>query len=303
MKILLKREKFDILYCNDIDTLIVTYLFRKRYKFRIVYDSHELWTERKGSKKTVIHRFVNIIEYYIEKYMVRRCDAVITVSEGIAEELSRRYKIKKPYVIRNLDEIKEIPSYKNRMLLRDKLGIPRSAILLVYHGILADERGIPELIDAMDELPENIHLLLMGKYLPDHSRKALKYKGRIHYIGMIPQDELHIYTSIADIGIHPMRTKNILNHYLTFPNKLTQYTNMGLAIAVYKGPETRRIIKQCRCGIIFESGNSGNIVKGIRKIIESGKLSEYKILSRKTFLQYYNWQIDKQKLIKIIKEL
>ena len=300
---LLKTKKFNLIYCNDFDTLVITYLFKKRYNFKIIYDSHELWTERKGAKKTIIHRFVNSIESKLEKYIIKRCDAVITVSEGIAKELSKRYNIKKPYVIRNLDEIREIPSYQDRMMLRDKLNIPRNAILLIYQGGLADARGIPELIEAMDKLPKNIHLLLMGKYLSENSSKMLKRNNRIHYIGMIPQEELFYYTAIGDIGVVPTRISNILNHKLAFPNKFSQYMNAGLVLALYKTEESEKVIKQCKCGVVFEPESSKNIISAVGKIIKSGNIEEYKKRSREAFLKYYNWEMDKYKLIKIIKDL
>ncbi len=293
----------DIYYCNDFNALIAGYLASKKNKAKVVYDSHELWSERACRNKTILNRFKRILESYIEKYIIKRCNAVITVSEGIAEELSRRYKIKKPYVIRNLDEIKEIPSYRNRILLRDKLNIPRNAILLVYQGSLADVRGIPELIEAMDKLPNNIHLLLMGKYLPDCSRIMLKRNNRIHYIGMISEKDLFNYTTIGDIGIAPIRTVNILSYKLAFPNKFSQYMNAGLTLALYKTGESEKLVRRCKCGVVFKSGNSRSILSAIENIIDSGNIKRYKKQSRKAFLKYYNWELEKHKLKKIINDL
>lgn len=300
LKSIIKKEKYNIVYCNDFDTFIVVYLLKRKYDFKIIYDSHELWTERKGAKKTIVHRFINRIEYYLEKNIIRKCDAVITVSDGIAEELAKRYNIKKPYVIRNLDIVKKIPTKKERVLLRDKLSIPRDALLIVYQGVLADERGIPELLSAMSELPQNIHLLLMGDFLSDKSRKLMMKNNRVHYVGMIPSENLFGYTAIGEIGIVPIRTKEFYSYSLAFPNKFSQYMNASLALALYKTRESERLIKKCKCGVLFEPESSNNIVRAIEELISSGNIEKYKERARETFLKYYNWECDKHKLEKII---
>ncbi len=300
LKIILKKFKYNIVYSNDFDTLMISFLFLNKYKFKLIYDSHELWTERHGAKQTLLHKFFNICEYHIEKYITKKCNAVITVSNGIAEELSKRYNIKKPYVIRNLDTIKPLINEKEKKQLRERYNIPQNAILIVYQGGLTYIRGIDELIEAMDKLNNNIHLLLMGNGLSKENKEKIRDNNRIHYIGMISQEELHKYTCMGDIGIHPMRIDNILNHKLALPNKFSQYMNAGLCLALYRTQETERLIKESKAGILFESGNSDNIVRAINSIITSRRLEEYKKNAREYFLNYFNWDIEKNKLISII---
>ncbi|MCK4523781.1 glycosyltransferase [candidate division WOR-3 bacterium] len=300
IKQILMNNKCDIIYCNDFDTLILACLFKNKYKFKIVYDSHELWTERSGSIKTLLHRIVNKVEYILEYIIIKKANIVITVSDGIAYELSKRYNISKPYVIRNLDEEKPLPSFEDRMKIRDKLNIPHNCILLVYQGSLQESRGIPELIKAMDQLPNNIHLLLMGNFLSRKDLNKLKSNSRIHFPGMIPQEHLFNYTACADIGIAPIRINIFLSYKLAFPNKFSQYMNAGLALALYDIPESQKIIEKYDCGLVFEPGSSRNIIKAINDIIGSDKLEYYKRNSRKGFLNEYNWEKEKHKLLKIV---
>ena len=111
------------------------------------------------------------------------------------------------------------------------------------------------------------------------------------------------YTACADIGIAPIRTKGILSYQLAFPNKFSQYMNAGVALALYDIQSSREIIEKYDCGVVFEPGSSQNIVKAINDIISSGKLEYYKGNSRKCFLKEYNWDIEKHKLLKIMRDL
>ncbi len=300
IRLILMKSKCDIMYCNDFDTLILGYLFKNKYKFKIIYDSHELWTERSGSKRTLLHRIINKIEYVLEYIIIKKVNIIITVSDGIANELVKRYKISKPIVIRNLDEEKPLPSLKERMRIRDKLNIPHNCVLIVYQGSLQKSRGIPELIEAMDHLPDNIHLLLMGNFLSSSDSKSINKSNRIHFPGMIPQKKLFNYTACADIGIAPIRINKFLSYKLAFPNKFSQYMNAGLALALYNVPESRIIIEKYDCGVVFEPGSSENIVLAINNIVSSDKIDYYKRNSRKGFLEEYNWKAEKHKLIKML---
>ncbi len=296
-------EKYDIYYCNDFNTLISGYLASRRKRAKLVYDSHELWSERNGSRSTTFNRINRVIEYFIEWFLIKRCNIVITVSNGIANELVKRYKMKKPLIIRNLDEITPLPSLENRMRIRDKLNIPHDCILIVYQGSLHKNRGIPELVKAMDTLPQHIHLLLMGKFISKKELIEVKSNPRIYFPGMIPQEDLFNYTACADIGIAPIRIKELLSHELTFPNKFSQYMNARLALALYNVPESRIIIEKYDCGVVFEPGYSESIINAINSIVDSGKIDYYKNNSRNAFLEEYNWDIEKQKLIDIVKQL
>ncbi len=299
----ISKIRTDIYYCNDFNTLISGYFASKRNKAKLIYDSHELWAERSNARNTTFNKIKRIIEYFIEWFIIKRCNLVITVSDGIANELSERYKMKKPLIIRNLDEEKPLPSFEERMEIRDKLNISQDCILIVYQGSLQKNRGIPELIEAMDHLPDNTHLLLMGNFLSSSDLKSIKKNNRIHFPGMIPQEELFNYTACADIGIDQRHCENILNYELAFPNKFSQYMNAGLALALYDITESRKIIEQYDCGVVFEPGSSKNIINAINNIINSGKIDYYKRNSRKGFLEEYNWETEKQKSKEIMRKL
>lgn len=286
-------ENTDIYYCNDFNTLIAGYYASRKKRAKLIYDSHELWSERAGSRNNLYMRIKRVIEYFLEWLFIRRCDLVITVSNGIADELVSRYSINKPLVIRNLDIKKELPEKDTINKIRQSLNIPEGCILIVYQGVLSNERGIPELIDSIALLPDKYHLLLMGWNQCNISLN----NERIHYIGAVNESNLHKYSSIADIGIHPMKSVNILNHILAFPNKFSQYLNAGIAVLLYDSPESRSIIDECKCGLTLIEIEAGYIAERIQYIMDNNDLQAMKQNARKCFIKHYNWNIDEKKLL------
>lgn len=297
------KIKTDIYYCNDFNTLISGFTASRKKKTKLIYDTHELWADRSRAKRTGFNKLKQFWEYLIEWFLIRRCDLVITVSDGIADELIKRYHIKKPLVIRNLDTKKELPSEGKIRNMRSSLDIPEDCTLIVYQGGLSDARGIPELIESFKLLPEEYHLLLMGNHISKTSKENLENCNRIHYLGMIDEHKLFQYTSMGDIGIAPIISTDTLSYSLAFPNKFSQYMNAGLALVLYRSPESEKIISQCNCGLILEAISAEEIAKSIIEISEKNKFTSLKENARQCFLKYYNWDVDKQKLKEIISRL
>jgi len=234
---------------------------------------------------------------------MKRCSLVITVSDGVADELMLHNRIKRPEVIRNLENISGFLSDTERSQFRDTFSLPKEAILIVYQGALTRDRGIFELIGAMSLLPKNIHLLLMGPEPQEDILKQIRSNPRVHYPGMIPLNLLYKYTSSADIGIAPIKTSGLKSYSLAFPNKFSQYMNAGLALCLYDIKESREIFKKCPCGIVIPEITPESIHYSIKSLIENHDLEILKKNSKECFLKYYNWDIDREILINNLLQL
>lgn len=291
----------EIIYCNDFNTLIAGYFASRKLRAKLIYDTHELWTERVGAKLTQFNKVKRIFEYFIEALIIRRCDLVITVSDGIADELVRRFRIGRPVVVRNLDEIKPLPTINMRMGIRRELGIPEDCILIVYQGLLTHERGIIELLAAISNLPGKFHLLLMGPEPDSSIIDSIKSNDRVHYPGFISLSDLHNFTASCDIGIHPIKKSN-LNHIITCPNKFSQYMNAGLVPVMSNIQEAQFIHYELGCGLLFDETTPEAIIQTILKIHNSN-LQDMKTAARKAFIDNYNWDIEKIGLLRNMRSI
>jgi len=81
-------SKVDLIFANDLDTLPSAFLSHKfKRRSKIVYDSHELFTEAPELEG----RFVKKIWERIEKMIFPKLNHIITVNDSIAEIFEEKY--------------------------------------------------------------------------------------------------------------------------------------------------------------------------------------------------------------------
>jgi len=86
-----------IVHSHDLNTLPLGNKIAKKYTAKLVYDSHELYIHRNKPYKTPI--WYQKFQFKIEKKLIKKCDAVITVSQSIVDYLEKTYTIPTPYLI------------------------------------------------------------------------------------------------------------------------------------------------------------------------------------------------------------
>ncbi|MBC8166177.1 MAG: glycosyltransferase, partial [Bryobacteraceae bacterium] len=94
-----------------------------------------------------------------------------------------------------------------RCALAGQVGVSNATRLLLYAGRLAPEKNIPLLVDVMELLPEQYHLVIAGEgsergWLEEEGQK--RTGGRIHLTGHL-KDRAAIATLLAgaDVFVHP----------------------------------------------------------------------------------------------------
>lgn len=102
----LVSQKVDLLFSNDLDTLLPDFLHHKLRKIPIIYDSHEYFTET----PEVIHRpFVMKFWKFLEKSMVPNLKYCITVNQSIADLFKEKYG-------NNFVVVRNIPAARIKMI-------------------------------------------------------------------------------------------------------------------------------------------------------------------------------------------
>lgn len=93
-------KKFDIFHCNDLNTLPIGVIVKNFYNknIKIVYDAHEYEINDVPNQSKVSIK----IKYFLEKYLIKYADVVVTVSDSIADDYARMYNIQRPSVVLNV---------------------------------------------------------------------------------------------------------------------------------------------------------------------------------------------------------
>ncbi len=259
-----RAERPDVVHANDIATLIPGYFAARLSGAKLVYDTHE-YAVGVPYRKAVWAWLAATIE----RLLIGRCDAVITVSDGIAERLQERYGLEqRPAVVRN---VPDLPPPGDAPDLREEMGIG-SAPLVLHQGAVAEGRGGGNLVRAVAEM-DSAHLLFLGadgafaEGLRDLGRGA-GLDGRLHFHPPVPLTELLSYTTQADVGVSLLED-TCENHRLALPNKLFEYLAADLPVVVSDLPEMRRLVTERGVGWVTDSGDPDDIARVLGEALGS----------------------------------
>ncbi len=240
----LRRLRPDVVHAHDAAMLLPGIVGARLTGARLVYDSHELATSVPYRERAWAW-FVATIE----RIVVPRCAAVITVSDGIARRLRARYGLaSEPTVVRNVSEL----SIAGEGGLRRRMGLDVHAPLVLHQGAPAPARGCEVLIEALAHL-EGVHLAFLGDPESGYEkelRAAVARHGvqdRVALLPSVPLSELLANTAEADVGVTLLQD-TCENHRLALPNKLFEYIAARVPVVASALPETERLIQSTGIG-------------------------------------------------------
>lgn len=250
-------RKTDLLLANDLDTLLPNFLVAKLRGKRLVYDSHEYFTE---VPELVDRPRTRAIWLRLEKWLFPRVNAAITVNTSLARIYQEKYGL--PVLsLRNLPLRGPIPAPKTP---------PHRT--LIYQGALNLGRGIELMIKAMHHLPDYTLVIVGTGDLDTELRRLatdLAVEDRVQFEGFVPFEELKAITVRAHLGLSLEEDRGASYHY-ALPNKLFDYLQAGLPVLVADLPEMRRIVETYQVGAVLPAParTAANLAQQIRTLCE-----------------------------------
>lgn len=286
----LSFKKTNIIYANDLDTLLAARALSFFKRVPLIYDSHELFTEVPELVKRPIKKG---IWRFLEKWLIKGTDAAITVSASVAIELNRRYGV--PFeVIRNL------PLKKSNY---SKEVSPTDEKVVFYQGALNIGRGLEKLIMAMQYLPQ-VKLRIAGTGDIDNKlaelSKFLQLETQVKFLGRVEPDALHSETLKATIGVS-LEEDISLNYRYALPNKLFDYIQAGLPVLTSNLPEMEKIVNTYNVGQTINSNcTASELAKKINVMLNNSSQMELWRENSIALANVLNWEEEKHKLVKLV---
>jgi len=198
----------------------------------LLYDAHELETEREGWNPAI-----RWIAKRVERFLIKRCDHTIVVNDSIREWYEKAYPGVSVSTVRN---VPVIPAKTGPSQLRERLGLSTKPLLYVYCGLLGHGRGIFEMIEAFGGLGDGHHLAFVGfGPLEAQVRAAIELHANIHFHPAVNQSELIALLSGADVGAF-LPSGQSMSYHNSLPNKIFEYCASGLGLLVSDAPELAR---------------------------------------------------------------
>jgi glycosyltransferase involved in cell wall biosynthesis len=289
-------KDFDILHCNDLNTLPIALIIKKIYNknIKVIYDAHEYETETNG-----LHGIQKSLTKVLERFLIKYANKVITVSNAIADEYVKLYDIQKPSLVLNT------PSYKTiikKDLFRTSLDIKKDQTIFLYQGGLSSGRGIEIILDTFKQMDDDKKVVVFMGYGPMENMIKLvaqTYKN-IYFHQAVDPNILLDYTSSTDFGISTIED-SCLSYKYCLPNKMFEYIMAEIPIIVSNLPEMKKIVEDHAVGIVTEENTPDSLKKAINKALKLEKsLLKTNIQKLKAI---YNWEEQEKVLLQIYSEL
>lgn len=272
----------DAVCAIDLDTILPCFLVSKLKRKKRIYDAHELFT---GLKEVVTRPGIKKVWEKVEKTMVPRFPLGYTVSESIAGEFNKRYRVQYK-TIRNVPLLKKLPVAEN------------TEKFILYQGAVNEGRGFEWLIPAMQLVNCKLVICGDGNYMSKLKKliAANQLEEKIVLKGMLPPGQLLEISVQARAGI-AIAENTGLNQWLALPNKFFDYIHAGIPQVTMNFPEYSRINSEFEVAVLLNSTKPEEIAKAINNLLNDDvlyqKLRENCMAARKVFC----WQNEDKKLL------
>lgn len=253
-------HRANLLLSNDLDTALPNFFISKMKGIKMIYDSHEYFTE---TPELVNRPRVQRVWKRIEGFVVPRLKEMITVCDSIAELFEQQYGVK-CHVVRNIPPRAALPPKGDKM----SLNLPEDKHLLVLQGSgINIQRGAEELVEAMLYLDDCFLMVIGGgDVLPALKSMVSEWhlEARVRFLPRMPYQQMMAYTQLAELGFVLDKDTN-LNYRFCLPNKLFDFIQAGVPVVASHLVEIEKIITKYNIGLFIPDHDPKSIAATIKE--------------------------------------
>ena len=268
-----------VVWANDTDTLLGCWL-AAHGRCKLVMDAHELFPEVPEIQEKPLVKWV---WRTIEKWLMPKCDALITVCQSIADYYREKMGVQMT-VVRNLSSYElGVRSYE----LGDNV--------LLYAGKVNVGRGVDWAIDALEWLPE-CRLIVAGDgdLLEEMKAYAAQkaWSDRVEFTGRLLPEAMTALAAKADVGLVMLEDKGLSYHF-ALPNRVGTFVQAGVPMVVSDLPEMARVVRTFGVGAVMERQGTLGLVDAVKAVLARNWKDDDFAAAREDM----DWNKEKQKLI------
>lgn len=293
----------DIYHLHDPELLFIGLQLKRMGKI-VIFDSHEdvraqiLDKDYLGIGKICASRVYG----YLERYVLSRLDAVISVTPQIVQRLTRINP--KTELITNFPIISDIITSKKE----NNTSISVPPYFIFFAGGVSKQWSHEVIIQSLNKTNCDVHYILCGRADLDYIEMLKKTIGWNHvtYLGYLPKNQIDAYYNKCLAGI-------ALNQYVANVGykvgslgntKLFEIMSSGTPVICTDFILWKEIIQKWNCGICVDPSSPRQIADAINYLIdhpeEARKMGEN---GKKAVAEEFNWSIEEKKLLALYDNL
>lgn len=289
------KVKPEVVHAHNLASLPVSVIYKIFYKSKVVYDTHEIETERQGWSF-----FQRMISKLFELFFIRFVDITVVVNDAIADLYKKWYKVS-VVSIYNAPEDLNLDVQSN--YFREKYNIKDQTKIFVYIGVLTENRGVIKYANFAKKTDLDICFIFIGfgegqqmiENLAQDSEKIFIHEP-------VKQNVLRQLIGSADYSLQTLSfDKNLsLSYKLALGNKFFECCAAQLPMIAGGYDLWDDFIKNYSIGVTIENDNFESIENGIVKLLSM----DFSLIKKncKKVSTKYNWENESIKIINYYKE-
>lgn len=290
-----------IYHFHDPELLRIGQKLKKKGKI-VIFDSHEDVPGQIMDKQYIpsyVRKIIALIYRFYEKTVVKKLDAVITVSPSRTEY----FKV----INRNVYQISNFPILSNdyNQDRNNKYNsMPRS---ICFAGSICKEwmhENILLALNKIDKITYNLAGSIISSYLDILSN--LSGWEKVNYLGHLKYPDVRKLLENSGIGIALYDYCGTVgyNEGTLGNTKIFEYMQAGIPIICSDFKIWKEVVKKTNCGIVVNPRDINEIAKAINYLLDNPEVSA---LMGKNGInavnKIYNWQNEERKLLMLYDNL
>lgn len=271
----------------------------------VIYDAHESYIDVISQRHWIPSLFrplAKALWKQIEPRLVRRCRAVITVAEPMAERLSGMHK--RVEIVRNFPDLSH----------REFSGIPvhERKQACVFAGVLKKDRNLENMVLAIGFLRKRgvlLDLWLAGSWESSEYKKAIQTlateKGvadQVQYHGILSHKDAVALEFEASIGMVTLLP--IPNTLKTLPIKLFECMALGLPVIYSDFPLLQQYVRGYGLGLAVDPQDPVQIADALEYLLKNPSIAqEMGQMGRRAVEEKYNWSCESARLLALYRQI
>ncbi len=218
----------------------------------------------------------------------RRADAYVTITRGLAQELTSRFGRREALAV--IPDGVRLPATAGSPPL-----VRHHPPVVGYAGHLYPWKGVGVLLDAVARLP-GVRAAIVGGLAgePDLDRmrahaRRLGIEDRVTFAGTVAPPRVAPLLADMDVLVLPNTATHVSASY-TSPLKLFEYMAAGRPIVASDLPALREVLKDEDNALLVEPGNADEMADAIKRLLADASLALRLSAAAWRDVQAYRWE-------------
>ena len=280
----------DVVHAYNAQALPIAMRIKECLGARVVYDVRDLQADVDYHSQAVQDKLSRI-----ESGSIHSADAVITVSDPLAEVLEHRHGPARPIVIWN-----------GPAVVANEAVAVHKPVRILFQGAFTRNRYLAGLVKAMTLLRGRATLDLQGfGSLERDLRTQVDLLGLNETVRFLPATQPLCVVPDAvdhDVGVICYQGST-LNLQVAVPNKLMDYLGAGLAVAASDLPGHRSVLDGTGAGVFIDPATPETIADGLSQLIDNPERISSMKRAALELAKKYEWSVQAEKLVEVYESI